>query len=270
MVKPRPVFIPWMNQRLSSMVKEDIEAKGVRVHLGHAIERIEKEGHTLKVMCPELVLEGQMVIVGIGVTPTSGLAAKAGLELGPSDAVSVDRALRTSDEDIYAAGDCADAFHVVTGRKTWIPLALRANRAGWAVADNVTGERTELEGVAGTAVFKVFDLQVARTGLSMAEAEEHGFEPIEMAIESRSRAHAHPGASTIAVQMVGERKSGKLLGGQLVGREGAAHRVNALAVALHQRMTVEAFSHCDLAYAPPFSPVWDPMLTAASQLLKRL
>jgi NADPH-dependent 2,4-dienoyl-CoA reductase/sulfur reductase-like enzyme len=270
MVKPRPVFIPWMNQKLASMVKEEVEANAVKMHPGHQIERIEKNDATLRVICPDLVLEGQMVLVGMGVTPCSELAAGAGLELGISNAISVDRALKTSDEDIYAAGDCADAFHVVTGQKTWIPLALRANRAGWAVADNVTGQKIELEGVAGTAVFKVFDLQVARTGLSVAEAEQYGFEPVEIMIESRSRAHAHPGSSTIAVQMVGDKKSGRLLGAQLVGKEGAAHRINALAVALHQGMTVEAFSQCDLAYAPPFSPVWDPMLTAANQLLKRL
>jgi NADPH-dependent 2,4-dienoyl-CoA reductase/sulfur reductase-like enzyme len=184
--------------------------------------------------------------------------------------VAVDGALRTSDESIYAAGDCADAFHVVTGQRTWVPLALRANRAGWAVADNLAGKATSLHGVAGTAVFKVFDLQVARTGLSLREAEESGFRPVEVAIESRSRAHAHPGNSPIWVQMIADHTSGRILGAQLVGREGVAHRVNALAVALHQRMTVEAFSQCDLAYAPPFSPVWDPMLTAANQLLKKL
>jgi len=191
------------------------------------------------------------------------------LDLGPCESISVDRTLRTSDEFIYSAGDCADAYHVVTGKKTWIPLALRANRAGWAVADNVTGRKTELQGIAGTAVFKVFDLEVARTGLSVDEAKEFGFEPAEVMIESRSRAHAHPGSSTIGVQMVAERKSGRLLGAQLVGKEGAVHRVKAVVVALHQQMTVEAFSQCDLAYAPPFSPVWDPMLTAANQLLKQ-
>jgi NADPH-dependent 2,4-dienoyl-CoA reductase/sulfur reductase-like enzyme len=211
-----------------------------------------------------------MVLVAIGITPNSQPAEQAGLGLGPNKSIAVDKTLLTSDEHIYSAGDCADGFHVVTGERTWIPLALRANRAGWAVADNVTGKRVELEGVAGTAVFKVFDLQVARTGLSVAEAEEAGFEPAEVMIASRSRAHAHPGNTTIGVQMVGDRKSGRLLGVQMVGKEGAAHRINAPAVALHRRMTVEEFGQCDLAYAPPFSPVWDPMLTAANQLLKQM
>jgi NADPH-dependent 2,4-dienoyl-CoA reductase/sulfur reductase-like enzyme len=270
MVKPRPLFIPWMNQDLASVVKEEVEANGVRVHAGHEIERIEKEGEELRVVCSDMKLEARMVLVGTGVSPCSELASEAGLELGPSDAVAVDRSLLTSDKHIYAAGDCADAYHVVTGKKTWIPLALRANRSGWAVADNVTGRKVELPGIAGTAVFKVFDLEVARTGLSVEEADTHGFEPAEVVIKSRSRAHAHPGTADIWVQIVGDRKSGKLLGAQMVGKEGAAHRINAAAVALHAGMTVEAFSQSDLAYAPPFGPTWDPLLTAANQVLKRM
>ncbi|MDY7035309.1 MAG: FAD-dependent oxidoreductase, partial [Thermodesulfobacteriota bacterium] len=270
MVKPRTIFIPWMNEKLSAMVKEEIKAHGVKMYPGHEVKRIEKTPDGLKAICSDLELNAQMIIVAIGVRPNSELAEKAGLELGPKKAISVDRSQLTSQADIYSAGDCADAYHVVTGRKTWIPLALRANRAGWAVADNVTGKKVELQGVAGTAVFKVFDLQVARTGLSVAEAEKFGFEPVEVMIQTRTRAHAHPGASTIGVQMVGDKKSGRLLGVQLVGREGAAHRVNAPAVALLTKMTIEEFSQCDLAYAPPFSPVWDPMLTASNQLLKKM
>ncbi len=270
MVKPRPVFIPWMNEKLSVMVREEVEAHQVGLKTGHEIQHIEKTDQGLRVVCRDLILEGELVLVAIGVTPNSRLAEAAGLELGPQKSIAVDRTLMTSDENIYSAGDCADAFHVVTGERIWIPLALRANRAGWAVADNVTGKRIELQGVAGTAVFKVFDLQVARTGLGVKEAEKAGFEPVEVVINSRSRAHAHPGGAPIGVQMVGDRGSGRLLGVQMVGREGVAHRINAPAVALQLNMTVEAFSQCDLAYAPPFGPVWDPTLTAANRLLKSL
>jgi NADPH-dependent 2,4-dienoyl-CoA reductase/sulfur reductase-like enzyme len=270
MIKPRPVFIPWMNEQLASIVKKEVEANQVKVHLGQPIERIEKNAKGLRVICPGLQLDGDMVLVAVGVQPSSELAEDAGLALGPGKSIAVDRMLRTSNADIYAAGDCADAYHVVTGRKTWIPLALRANRAGWAVADNVLGERVELQGVAGTAVFKVFDLEVARTGLSVEEARKAGFEPVEIVIQSRTRAHNHPGSSTISVQLVGDKKTGRLLGAQMVGKEGAAHRINAPAVALHAKMSVEEFSQSDLAYAPPFGPSWDPLLTAANQLVKAL
>jgi NADPH-dependent 2,4-dienoyl-CoA reductase/sulfur reductase-like enzyme len=271
MVKSRPGFLPWLQQGMAAQVKEEVEAYGVRLYPGHAVTGIEKAGTALRLVCKDLVLEGEMMLVSIGVTPNIDLALKAGLELSICNAISVDRRLRTTSSEIYAAGDCTDAFHVVTGRKTYIPLALRANRAGWAVADNICGKGVELQGVAGTQVFKVFELEVARTGLNVKEAIESGFDPVEVIIQSRSRAHAHPGSTTVWVEMVGDRKSGRLLGAQLVGSEGtAAHRINAVAVALHSGMTVDEFSQTDLAYAPPFSPVWDPMLTAANQLLKQI
>jgi len=270
MVKPRSVVLPRYDEQLASMVKEELAQNDVDIYPGHPVTRIEDGGSVLKVVCREMFLEGQMVLVSIGVRPNSQIAGDAGIELGDDNAIAVDRAMMTSHNDIYAAGDCADAYHVVTGRKTWIPLALRANRGGWAVADHLSGRNVALQGIAGTAVFKVFNLQVASTGLNGEEAVNAGFDPAEVTIKSRSRAHAHSGSSTIAVNMVGDRKSGRLLGVHMVGKEGVAHRVNAPAVALHAGMTVEAFSQCDLAYAPPFGPVWDPMLTAANQLLKKL
>lgn len=270
MVKPGPVFLPWMEEELSDVVRKEVESNQVKLHPGYKIQKIDSEGGRLKVICTDLVLGADMVLVAVGIKPNSELAGHAGLDLGVEKAIAVDRRLTTSDENIYAAGDCADAYHIVTGNKTWIPLALRANRAGWAAADNVSGKAVELPGVAGTAVFKVFDLEVARTGLTVDEAKKSGFEPAKIVIKTHSRAHAHPGASVIHVQMVGDKKTGRLLGVQMVGKEGVAHRINAPAVALHNQMTVAAYGQTDLAYAPPFGPTWDPTLTAANQLLKRI
>jgi CoA-dependent NAD(P)H sulfur oxidoreductase len=270
MVKPRDIFLPWMEERLAEQVKAEVVSNGVGVYSGHSVEKIEKANGRLAVVCPELTLEADLVLVAIGITPASDLAAAAGLQTSVADAIAVDARQRTSEKNIFAAGDCADAFHVVTGQRTWIPLALRANRAGWAVADNVCGIDRRLAGVVGSAVFKVFHLQVARTGLNEAEARKAGLEPAAVVIKSRSRAHAHPGASDIWVHMVGDRGSGRLLGVQMVGHDGVAHRLHAPAVALHAHMSVEQFSQMDFAYAPPFGPTWDPMLTAANQLLKKL
>jgi len=270
MVKPKPRFLPWLEETLADVVYRELEENGVQLHTGCALERIEADANRLKVICSGLESDCDMVLVAVGVTPNSRIAAQAGLDLGPAGAIAVNRQTQTSDADIYAAGDCADAHHVVTGRKTWVPLALRANRAGWAAADAVCGRPVELQGVAGTAVFRVFTLQVARTGLTLAEAGEAGFEPVENWIESRSRAHTQTGAAGIWVNLIGDKKSGRLLGAQMVGKEGVAHRINAPAVALHAKMTVEQFYQTDLAYAPPFGPTWDPCLVAASQLLKKL
>ncbi len=270
MVKPGPVFLPWMEEEMSNVVREEVESNNVKLYPGRLIQKIEVNGQHLKVICSDLTLEADMVLVSMGIKPNSELAAQAGIDLGIKNSIAVDRKLKTSDENIYAAGDCADAYHVVTGKKTWVPLALRANRSGWAVADNICGKEVELPGVAGTAVFKVFNFEIARTGLTMEEAIKSGLDPAKVIIKTRSRAHAHPGASFIRVQMIGDKKTRRLLGAQMVGKEGVAHRINALAVALHSQMTVEEFCQTDLAYAPPFGPVWDPMLTAANQLLKRM
>lgn len=270
MVKPRAGLLPWMPEELSQVVRECLNANHVGVYDGHIVQKIEKENHRLQVVCKDITLAADMILVATGVRPNSGFAAKAGIALGAGAAIAVDSYLKTNVDDIYAAGDCADAHHIVTGKSVWIPLALRANRAGWAVADHIADKKTALEGITGTAVFKVFDLEVARSGLSEAEAEAAGFTPESVVISSKSRAHAHPGSSTIWVQMVGDKLSGRLLGVQMVGREGTAHRINAIAIALQARMTVSQFSQADLAYAPPFGPVWDPMLTAANQLIKKM
>ncbi len=270
MVKPGPVFLPWLSPDLADVIYQELIEKGVDIYAGHAIQKIEPLGDGVQVVCENLTLGADMVLVAMGVKPCSEMAKQAGLELGISDAIAVDRCLKTRDKDIYAAGDCADTYHIVTGNKCWIPLALIANRAGWAVADNITGSQTRLYGIAGTSVFKVFSLEVARSGLNFKEATDAGFDPVANSVKTRSRAHGQPGSTPIYIHMVADKKTGRLLGAQMVGKEGVAHRINAIAVALHNKMTVADFSQTDLAYAPPFGPVWDPLLTAANQVAKKI
>ncbi|MFP4445799.1 MAG: FAD-dependent oxidoreductase [Desulfosudaceae bacterium] len=270
MLKPREAFLPWLAEPLARVVKEEVESRGVILHPGCTLEAVEGGGPALGAVCDSFTLSADLIIAATGVTPNSEITQGTGIELGPRGEISVNSRLETTVDNIYAAGDCADAYHVVTGQKTWVPLALWANRSGRAVGDNVCGRNVALPGIAGTAVFKVFGLEVARTGLTESEASRAGFDPVRREITSRSRAHAHPGSTDIHVSMVGDKSSGRLLGVQMVGREGVAHRINAPAVALSAHMTVADFAQCDLAYAPPFSPVWDPLLTCASQLQKQL
>ncbi len=270
MIKPRLGLLPWLDPELSHHVRHHLQEQGVGLYDGRQIERIIADGDHLQVMSPPLLLDCDMVIIAVGVKANGELAQNAGLELSVGGSISVDHHLRTSDPRIYAAGDCADSYHLVTGAKTWIPLALRANRAGWAVADAVCGNPVYLPGIAGTAVFKTFAMQVARSGLSAPEALKAGYDAVSFHIKSMSRAGIYPGAQPIHVSMVGDRPSGRLLGAQMVGTDQVAHRINAVAVALQARMTVAEFSQGDLAYAPPFGPTWDPVLVAANQLLKKM
>ncbi|MFP4213605.1 MAG: FAD-dependent oxidoreductase [Desulfohalobiaceae bacterium] len=271
MLKPRPEILPWLHPELSRMVQQELEDNGVELYPGYRPLQIQPLEQGLHLTCsPELSLDADLVLAAVGIAPNSDLAADAGLELGPNTAIAVDERMQTSDPNIFAAGDCADALHVLSGQRTWIPLALRANRSGRAAAVNILGGDARLTGVAGSAMFKTFGLEVARTGLSQKEAEQAGFTPVSMQIETPSRGHGYPGAGKLRVCLLAEQNSGRLLGGQITGQEGAAHRINTLAVALHNQMTVQDFAQCDLAYAPPFGPAWDPMLTAANQLLKKL
>ncbi len=218
MAEALPQLLPYLPQELSDVVMKELEDKGVQVRLATKARAIRKEADGLVVDIGDEAIAVDMVIAAVGIVPNSEIAAAAGLDLGPAKSIAVDKSMRTTDPDIFAAGDCADAFHVVSGQRVWVPLALRANRAGWAVGDNVTGRNVELPGIVGSAVFKCLDMEVARTGLSFAEAEKAGFQPVEGVVRSRSRAHGHPGNQTVYVHLVACQKTGKLLGGSLVGK----------------------------------------------------
>lgn len=271
MIKRSGALLPWMPPEMAAVIKQEIDFKGVITNSGCNTERVElAEDGRLLAVCPNETFDGDMIVVSIGVKPNSSMAKEAGLEIGPGGAILINRFMQTSDPDIYAAGDCATAFHVLTGKPTWIPLALTANRGGWASADHICGKDVDMPEIAGTSVFKVFEHVVSRTGFSVDEAKAEGFDPVEVMVKTRSRAHSYPGATRIWTNLVADRKTGKLLGGVMVGREGVAHRINALATALYAKMTVADLQRCDFAYAPPFGPVWDPLLTAANQLLKKI
>ncbi len=207
-----------------------------------------------------------MVLVGTGVRPRTDLAEDAGIDLGETGAIATDAYRETNQPDVYAAGDCAEAEHVVTGEPAYVPLALTANRHGRAIGRTVAGDPTEGGGVAGTAVVKAFDVEAARTGILDHEvAREAGFDPVTETIEAKSRAGYYPEGGTVRVTLAVDRPSGRVLGGSLVSEygEGAVHRSHALVGAVTEGVSVGELSNYDLAYAPPFNTTWDPILTAA-------
>ncbi|MFI5659035.1 FAD-dependent oxidoreductase [Streptomyces sp. NPDC051684] len=205
-----------------------------------------------------------VVVLGIGVRPETGLAREAGLPLGAHGGLLTDRAMRVcGHEDIWAGGDCVEVLDLVSGSERHIALGTHANKHGQVIGANVGGDYATFPGVVGTAVSKVCDLEIARTGLREKDAHRAGLQYVTVTIESTSRAGYYPGAALMTVKMLAERRTGRLLGVQIVGREGAAKRVDVAAVALTAGMTVEQMTALDLGYAPPFSPVWDPVLVAA-------
>ncbi|MFI9748538.1 FAD-dependent oxidoreductase [Streptomyces collinus] len=205
-----------------------------------------------------------VVVLGIGVRPETALAKAAGLPLGPHGGLLTDRSMRVrGHENIWAGGDCVEVLDLVSGQDRHIPLGTHANKHGQVIGTNIGGGFATFPGVVGTAVSKVCDLEIARTGLREKDAHRVGLRFESVTIESTSRAGYYPNASPMTVKMLAEHRTGRLLGVQIVGREGAGKRVDIAAVALTAGMTAEQMTTLDLGYAPPFSPVWDPVLVAA-------
>jgi NADPH-dependent 2,4-dienoyl-CoA reductase/sulfur reductase-like enzyme len=195
--------------------------------------------------------------------PNVELAKAAGIPVGVSGAIAVDRRMRAGAEGVWAAGDCAEKFHRVSRAPVAIALGTHANKEGRVAGINLAGGYASFPGVLGTAVSKLCDTEVGRTGLNEDEAETAGFRFVTATVESTTRAGYYPETQPIKTKLVAERGSGRLLGAQIVGKEGAAKRIDVLAAALWNEMSVGELLNIDLSYAPPFSPVWDPVLIAA-------
>ncbi|KUL54354.1 FAD-dependent oxidoreductase [Streptomyces sp. NRRL S-1521] len=222
------------------------------------------DGRVRAVATDDAEYPADIVVLGLGVRPETTLAEEAGLPIGENGGLLTDLAMRVrGHEDIWAGGDCVEVLDLVSGRERHIALGTHANKHGQVIGSNVGGGYATFPGVVGTAVSKVCDLEIARTGLREKEARAAGLQYVAVTIESTSRAGYYPNAAPMTVKMLAERRTGKLLGVQIVGREGAGKRVDVAAVALTARMTVEQMTALDLGYAPPFSPVWDPVLVAA-------
>ncbi|MDY6774538.1 MAG: FAD-dependent oxidoreductase [Halobacteria archaeon] len=255
----------------AEVVEDHVREKGVDLHLETSVEGITGDDGVRGIETGEETYDLDGVIVGVGVAPNVGIADEAGIEIGETGAIATDDYGRSNYEDIYAAGDCAEATNSVTREPDHVPLALTANRHGRAVGQTVSGSPTEVGEIVGTAVVKVFDLEVARTGIvDHKVAEEAGFDPVSRTITAESRAGYYPGAKPIQVRLTADSETERLLGATMVSEDTAAKRIDTVATALHAGMTVDDLENLDLSYAPPFSPVWDATLTAAKVLRSTL
>jgi len=261
--RPAPPF----GEAVGDAVSEYLDDGGVHLHLDTEVKRLAGSESVERIETDDGEQSVDIALVGIGIRPNTEIAAEAGVELGDSGAVAIDEYGRTSVDSIYAAGDCAEKTHTVTGEPDWVPLGLTANRAGRAIGSTVAGTPETVGEIAGTAVLKAFDLECGRTGIvDHQSARDHGFDPVSETITAGSRSGYYPGNAETTVTLTADRDSGKLLGGTIAGEDRAAVRINTVATALESDMTVSEVERLDLGYAPPFSPVWDPVLVAAKVL----
>ena len=258
-VTDSPEVMPTLDPDMGGRVTRAMRAEGARVRCGEPAVGFE----TGVVHVAAGPIPSDLAVLGLGVTPNSDLAAGAGLALGHRRSVAVDRRQRTSHPAVWAAGDCCESHHLVSERGVHIALGTVANKQGRVAGINLGGGYATFPGVVGTAATKLCSLEVARTGLSEREAGEAGFGCVVTTVNSTTRAGYFPGSTPITVKIVVERHTGRLLGAQIVGGEGAAKRIDVLAACVTTKMSVEDMTNLDLSYAPPFAPVWDPVLVAA-------
>jgi NADPH-dependent 2,4-dienoyl-CoA reductase/sulfur reductase-like enzyme len=259
---------------MGARVRAAMEGMGMDVHVSTAVSGFatDSAGHVRGVDTSDGTLPADLVILGLGVRPEVELAERAGLPLGDAGGIRTDDRQRVLGHDaIWAGGDCVEVYDRIARRHVAIALGTHANRHGRVIGRNLGGWEVTFPGVVGTAVSKVCNLEIARTGLGEAGAAEAGYDAVAVTIESSTRAGYFPGAAPIWVKMLAERGSGRLLGAQIVGAgEGSAKRIDVVATALWNDMTVAGLADVDLSYAPPFSPVWDPVAVAAGQVVLAL
>jgi NADPH-dependent 2,4-dienoyl-CoA reductase/sulfur reductase-like enzyme len=260
---PQPMTT--LEPELGTRIADAVRAMGIDLRLETPLTGVEADddGWVRSVTTPAGSIDTDLVIIGTGVRPRSELAAAAGIPIGPSGGIVTDDRQRTPIEGVWAAGDCAETLHRVSGLPVSFALGTIANKQGRIAGLNLGGGQGTFPGVLGTAVTKIHALEIARTGLGVREAEAAGLSVEVSSITAGTRAHYYPESSEMTVLLVIETGTGRLLGGQIVGGPGAGKRIDVLAAALWNRMHVDDLVQMDLAYAPPFSPVWDPVLTAA-------
>jgi NADPH-dependent 2,4-dienoyl-CoA reductase/sulfur reductase-like enzyme len=239
---------------------------GIDVQTGQPVREIEvdADGAVRAVRTDAGSYECDLVVLGLGMGPEVGLAKEAGLQIGVTGAIDVRRNQRSrSHPEVFAAGDCSQTYHRITGEPAHIALGTHANKQGRVAGTVIGGRAARFAGVLGTAMTKVGDLEVARTGLCTTQAEDGGYDFRTELVEGTTRAGYYPGAAPIAIKLITERGSGLLLGAQVVGGPGSGKRIDVLATAIWAGMTAEEFAGSDLSYAPPFSPTYDPVIVAA-------
>ena len=257
--RPKQLMTPF-DADMAALIHREVRAHGVRLALGHTVEGFaESEGGVQVLLKDEQPLQADMVILAIGVTPDSRLAAEAGLELGLKGSILVNDRMQTSDPDIYAVGDAVQVNHFVTGQPALIALAGPANKQGRIAADNITGGDSRYKGSQGSSVLKIFDLTAAATGLNETAARRAGLDVEAVVLSPMNHAGYYPGGRVMTMKVLFERSTGKLLGAQIVGSDGVDKRIDVLATAIRAGMTAADLTELDLAYAPPYSSAKDPV-----------
>ncbi len=261
-----------LDAEMSQSVHDYLMAQQVNVIAGDGIaELVPQSGRVREVVTLSGArLPADLVVLALGARPNVEIAEQAGISLGDTGAIAVDERMETNISGIFAAGDCAESRHRLTGKPIWCPLGDIANLQGRVAGENAAGGDARFPGVFGTAIFKTFELNVGLTGLTEHAARVAGFDPIVTVINAFDKARYYPGTERLKLKLVADAKDGRLLGAQAVGAGAVDKTIDIAATALMGKLSCLELENADLAYAPPFSPVLSPIIVAAGALSKQL
>ncbi|MCQ4153533.1 MAG: FAD-dependent oxidoreductase [Archaeoglobi archaeon] len=255
--------LPNLDREISEVVRVEMEKK-VDLRLGEGVKAFEGRDKVETVVTDKNSYECDLAIIATGIRPDVQLAEMLGCKIGKTGAIQVDPFMRTSVENVFAAGDCAETRHIVTGKPVWVPLAPSANKMGYVAGVNIAGGSLEFPGVLGTQLTKFFDLEIGSTGLNEKAARAEGYEIRSTVVRAKTRVLYYPGGKEILLKVIAD-KSGRILGAQAVGSE-VAMRINVISAMIHAGFTTKDVFFTDLAYAPPLTPIWDPIIISARNL----
>jgi NADPH-dependent 2,4-dienoyl-CoA reductase/sulfur reductase-like enzyme/rhodanese-related sulfurtransferase len=264
-VELAPQVLTFLDWEMAEKIRLHLKHKGVESYLSEGLKSVEvRNGQGLVRTDKDREIPADLVLIAVGVRPNVDLARHAGLEIGSTGGIKVNEFMQTSDDDIFAAGDCIETTNLVTGKPVLTPMGSAANKEGRAAGANALGRRIAVKGFTGTIIVKVFDQTVAKTGLSEWEAVAEGFSPLVFYIHPGHHAGYYPGAKPLSIKTVTDSESGRLLGAQVIGEEGVDKRIDVFATAIYHHMSQEDLLQLDLAYAPPYSAARDPVVIAGA------
>ena len=259
-----------MSPEIQKIVTESLIAHGVEVLTSVNISEIVKEKDSLKVITDSAVHSAPFIIISTGAKPNTEFLKNSPLNFHKSGAIIVNEKTETNIPDVYAAGDCATVKNLITGMDEYMPMATTANKQGRVAGLQAAGVKSEIfKGALGTQMMKVSELEIAKTGFNRSDAEKNGIAVIDDIIEWKSRAGYYPLSQPLHVKLTIRCDNRKVIGGEIIGKDYAALRINTIAAAITGGMTVEDLAYLDTGYSPPFSPVWDPVIAAAQTFIKR-
>jgi len=248
------------------LIEEHLKEKGVNVFTGTATNEITESG---VVLGDGSIVPADIVLLATGIVPNIELAKIMGVEIGDSGAIKVDKHMKTNLEDVYSCGDCIEEYSTITGKAMYRPLGSTANKTGTIAGNNMTGVADEFRGVLGTGIYRIFDLSVGQTGLSEEEATKQGFD-VAVSVDTKENKPEYMGGKSITIKAVGDKKTGRILGAQIIGHEGVDKRLDVLASVITYKGKPEDLMHMDLCYSPPYSTARDPLYYTGAKLSAQL